>query len=163
VHFYQPQALSSSLWDVLEEAELIAEKRELSCDVHAAPPARTAARIASSTHQQPAFGWRPPHPRWHPTARRFVCWHQAPGGVQVVRTNGASPPQKSIRSTARGGGGLLCEPKPTSPQTSSPQLELCNARSAGRGAKSPTYRIPHREGLKQMFGDTAVDALRPSW
>jgi hypothetical protein len=36
-------------------------------------------------------------------------------------------------------------------------------RSAGRGAKSPTYRIPHREGLKQMFGDTAVDALRPRW
>jgi hypothetical protein len=33
-------------------------------------------------------------------------------------------------------------------------------RSAGRGAKSPTYRIPHREGLKQMFGDPAVDALR---
>jgi hypothetical protein len=32
-------------------------------------------------------------------------------------------------------------------------------RSAGRGAKSPTYRIPHREGLKQMFGDSAVDAL----
>ena len=36
-------------------------------------------------------------------------------------------------------------------------------RSAGRGAKSPTYRIPHREGLKQMFGDTAADALRPRW
>jgi hypothetical protein len=36
-------------------------------------------------------------------------------------------------------------------------------RSAGRGAKRPTYRIPHREGLKQMFGDTAVDALRPRW
>jgi hypothetical protein len=34
-------------------------------------------------------------------------------------------------------------------------------RSAGRAAKSPTYRIPHREGLKQMFGDTAADALRP--
>jgi hypothetical protein len=34
-------------------------------------------------------------------------------------------------------------------------------RSAGRAAKRPTYRIPHREGLKQMFGDTAVDALRP--
>jgi hypothetical protein len=34
-------------------------------------------------------------------------------------------------------------------------------RSAGRGAKSPTYRIPHREGLKQMFGDSAVDALTP--
>jgi hypothetical protein len=33
-------------------------------------------------------------------------------------------------------------------------------RSAGRDAKRPTYRIPHREGLKQMFGGTAVDALR---
>jgi hypothetical protein len=28
------------------------------------------------------------------------------------------------------------------------------------GAKRPTYRIPHREGLKQMFGGTAADALR---
>jgi hypothetical protein len=36
-------------------------------------------------------------------------------------------------------------------------------RSAGRGAKRPTYRIPHREALKQMFGDTAVGALRPGW
>jgi hypothetical protein len=34
-------------------------------------------------------------------------------------------------------------------------------RSAGRGAKIPTYRIPHREGLRQMFGDTAVDTPRP--
>jgi hypothetical protein len=33
--------------------------------------------------------------------------------------------------------------------------------SAGRGAKRPTYHIPHREGLKQMFGDMAVDALTP--
>jgi hypothetical protein len=36
-------------------------------------------------------------------------------------------------------------------------------RSAGRGAKMPTYRIPHREGSKQRFGDTAADALRPRW
>jgi hypothetical protein len=36
-------------------------------------------------------------------------------------------------------------------------------RSAGRGAKRPTYRISHREGPKQMFGDTAVGALRPGW
>jgi hypothetical protein len=36
-------------------------------------------------------------------------------------------------------------------------------RRAGRGAKRPTYRIPHREGPKQMFGDTAADALKPRW
>jgi hypothetical protein len=42
-------------------------------------------------------------------------------------------------------------------------MERTAQRSAGRGAKRPTYRIPHREGLKQMFGDTAVGALRPRW
>jgi hypothetical protein len=46
-------------------------------------------------------------------------------------------------------------------QTSSTQLEL--QRSAGRGVEMPTYRISHREGLKQMFGDKVVDALRPRW
>jgi hypothetical protein len=46
------------------EAELIAEKRELSKLLRcAALAARTAARIASSTYQQPAFGWRPPRIR----------------------------------------------------------------------------------------------------
>jgi hypothetical protein len=129
--------LSSSLWDVFEYAELIAEKRELSCAVqHQQHAQQLEYQVARTSSRHLAGARRTPGGRWHPTARRFVCWHQAPGGVQgVVRTNGASPPQKSIRSTARG-GGLLCEPKPTSPQTSSPQLELCNARSAGRGARS---------------------------
>jgi hypothetical protein len=36
-------------------------------------------------------------------------------------------------------------------------------RSAGRVAQSPTHRIPNREGLNQMVGDTAVGALRPWW
>jgi hypothetical protein len=91
------------------------------------------------------------------------------GGVEegrLVPEHIASDVQQPQRGTRREGGANFATKTEVDPVKLLSISDFVNAtgtvqRSAGRGAKMPTYRIPHREGLRQMFGDTEVDALTP--